>query len=659
MPIKRLGGGISIFVGPAPQKFIAVSFCKAVLVAALLWIPGTAAADAQTAPPAATVTTLNDAEFVQLDALTPPNPAAWRRVQLPDSWTQTKRPRNIYGWYRLRFEHDMRRAGQQALYIPRITNNVEVFLNGSSFAVSGRLLPEPTATWNRAQYFLVPPSLLKPGSNELLIRLHPDGYERAGLSTVFLGDAELLDERYQRRFFVQTAAPQLISGLLGVMAAFSLAIWIKRRNETMFLFFGLMALVAILRLIHYYLRDTPLWLALTAVPALAWLTVLQLQFTLRFAAYEMRRVERVLLVLATGVTIAFAIIPLAAPSAYAGAIVILYTALTIASPVLLCVTGYALLRQRSSENLILLAALILNTVLGAHDSLAYRELLGFDQPYLLPLGLPMILFAVATLLLKRYVATLGNYETLNAELADRVAQREHELKDSFQQLRQLDQQRATAEERQRLMRDMHDGIGSHLMSTLALARMGKLSQNDMSEVLADCIDELKMTIDSLEPVESDLLVVLGNLRYRLEPRLNAAGITLEWAVSDLPPLPYLDPENVRSVLRIVQEAFTNALKHAHAKRITLSTAVDTASNRVLVRMTDEGVGNGANGGNGGNGGSGSNAATEAKRNGRGIDNMKNRAAKLGGQIEVIALKGGGTCVNLYLPLSLRAESTPL
>jgi len=243
------------------------------------------------------------------------------------------------------------------------------------------------------------------------------------------------------------------------------------------------------------------------------------------------------------------------------------------------------------------------------------------------------------LLVKRFVATLSGYEALNADLARRVAEREAALQSSFEQMRQLDQQRATAEERQRLMRDMHDGIGSHLMSTLALARMGSLSNKDMTEVLADCIDELKLTIDSLEPVESDLLVVLGNLRYRLEPRLNAAGISLEWAVKDLPPLAYLDPENIRSVLRIVQEAFTNTLKHASAKRITISTGIDYASNRVLVRIMDDGVGVG-------------NLAEDQKYCGRGIDNMKRRATKLGGAIEFTAMKGSGTCVNLYLPITL-------
>ena len=202
-------------------------------------------------------------------------------------------------------------------------------------------------------------------------------------------------------------------------------------------------------------------------------------------------------------------------------------------------------------------------------------------------------FAIAILLIRRFTHVMEQHEKLNAELAQRVASREQELTVSYERLRQVDQQRTTAEERQRLMRDMHDGLGSHLMSTLALAKLGKLTNQQMQDVLTDCIDELKITIDSLEPVESDLLVVLGNLRYRIEPRLNAAGIELEWAVSDIPPLAWLDAENVRNVLRIVQEAFTNTLKHAAATRITLSTAIDVAIEMVrngLVQKIAEDVG---------------------------------------------------------------------
>ena len=87
----------------------------------------------------------------------------------------------------------------------------------------------------------------------------------------------------------------------------------------------------------------------------------------------------------------------------------------------------------------------------------------------------------------------------------------------------------------------------------------------------------------------------------------------------------------------MQEAFTNTLKHAHAKRITLSTGVDYANARVFVRVTDDGVGLGNN-----------------KPAGRGLDNMKIRAAKLHGEVEFVSLKGGGACVNLYLPLAKMA-----
>ena len=617
--------------------------------------PTTAAADPHHADFRA-YALFDKADFIQSESLLPPANANWQSIALPDSWNIAKRDRRAgLGWYRFRFshtgaQHDGKTAAQRAIYIPRTTNNIEVFLNGSSFAVSGRLAPKPDSAWNRAQFFLVPPSLFKAGENELLIRLHTDGFPRAGISKVYLGDSDALNEFYQRRYLIQTTAPQIITGLLVMMSIFSLAIWARRRSEKMFLYFALMAVVAVIRLIHYYLRTTPDWLLLTAVPSLAWLTLFQMQFSFRFANFSMPRIESGLFIFCVVSTIVLFIMPFAAPQFYGQTTMVVYLALTAASPFLLLALAYALTRQRSIENIILLTALILNGALGVHDTLAYQERLGFDRLYLLPLGLPMILFAVAALLVKRFVSTLSSYESLNADLARRVSERESQLQLSYERSRELDQQRATAEERQRLMRDMHDGIGSHLMSTLALARMGSLSNKDMTEVLADCIDELKLTIDSLEPVERDLLVVLGNLRYRLEPRLNAARISLEWAVNDLPPLTYLDPGNIRSVLRIVQEAFTNTLKHSGAKRITISTGIDRASSRVLVRITDDGVGVNPAPSNDALGSNANKKPIDEKYAGRGIDNMKNRAAKLGGEVQLMELQGGGTCVNLYLPI---------
>ncbi|MFN7220890.1 MAG: hypothetical protein ACK5UX_09655, partial [Burkholderiales bacterium] len=238
------------------------------------------------------------AEFVVHDALTPPPAdAKWSIVDLPDSWRQQGRAVSKLGWYRFRFRHSGAQhtgsgTGQRAIYITRITNNMEVFLNGSSFAVSGRLGPQPEESWNLAQFHFVPPSLIREGENELLIRLHPDGYPRAGLSQVYLGDSSALRPLFNLRYFIQTTAPQLITGVLVVMCIFSLRLWMRRRSETMFLLFGLMTAVAVVRLFHHYLRDTPPWLMAAAVPAMCWLTVLQTAFAFHYAKRPQPHVEK-------------------------------------------------------------------------------------------------------------------------------------------------------------------------------------------------------------------------------------------------------------------------------------------------------------------------------------------------------------------------------
>ena len=574
---------------------------------------------------------LTEAEFALTGEIRRPEiTTKWEPVTLPDSWRKQSRVRDRPGWYRLHFELAQVPETPQVIYIPRITNNIALYVNDVLLGVSGNL-EKRELSWNVAQLFVVPPGMLRSGRNEILIRLHPDGLVRAGLSRIHLGDETRIRHLYDNRLFYQSTAPKFIAALLALTALLSASLWASRRQEAVFGFFALLCLATIARLWHTFTRDIESWGWVFAAPSLSWMIATQTYFVLRFCGQSSPHFERVVAIFAVAAT-ALLMLTSSLP-----VVAVVFFFNTIFSLAMLVILGRALTREPKLENLTLLAALLINFMLAMHDLINYQELLDFDTLYLLPLGGPLLLFAVAILLIRRFVDVLQKHESLNAELAARVHERERELAVSYERLRALDQQRTTAEERQRLMRDMHDGIGSHLMSTLALARVSTLSQQQIEETLTDCIDELKLTIDSLEPVESDLLVVLGNLRYRLEPRLCAAGISLEWAVSDLPPLAYLDPENVRSILRIVQEAFTNTLKHAHAKRITLSTGVDYANARLFVRVTDDGVG-----------------ANSSKPTGRGLDNMKIRAARLRGELEFLTLIGGGTCVNLYLPLAKMA-----
>jgi signal transduction histidine kinase len=115
----------------------------------------------------------------------------------------------------------------------------------------------------------------------------------------------------------------------------------------------------------------------------------------------------------------------------------------------------------------------------------------------------------------------------------------------------MERLQAIVEERSRIMHDMHDGIGAHLISALSLVEHGNAAATELAAVLRECLDDLRLTIDSLEPTENDLLPVMGNLRYRLDDRLRKQSIDLYWQVREVPGLTCLTPQNVLHILRIL------------------------------------------------------------------------------------------------------------
>lgn len=224
----------------------------------------------------------------------------------------------------------------------------------------------------------------------------------------------------------------------------------------------------------------------------------------------------------------------------------------------------------------------------------------------------------------------------SADLAD-------ELREHQQRLLALETERAVQQEREQIMRSMHDGLGSTLVSALALAEHAELSPGEMADVLRECVDDVRLVVDSLEQAEHDLATLLASLRHRWMPRLEASGLALQWAVDDLPPLPWLTPVAALQVLRIIQEALANVIKHAQAKRLSVVVRLEPACVRVMVE--DDGVGF---------------DLTAAAPRGRGLRHMPQRAAQLGATLAIDSRSGGGTRVGLALPLGHPgAQSPPL
>jgi signal transduction histidine kinase len=129
--------------------------------------------------------------------------------------------------------------------------------------------------------------------------------------------------------------------------------------------------------------------------------------------------------------------------------------------------------------------------------------------------------------------------------------------------------------------------------------------------------------------------LLATFRFRLTPRLESAGIRLQWDIQNIPALEWLDPRNGLHILRILQEAFANIIKHTHATQIRVTTSYD--AQHVKVTVSDNGQGFPMD--------------QKAGSNSKGLNNQLRRAASIGAKIHW-ASSEAGTCLTLVLPITL-------
>ncbi|MCB1590746.1 MAG: ATP-binding protein, partial [Xanthomonadales bacterium] len=154
------------------------------------------------------------------------------------------------------------------------------------------------------------------------------------------------------------------------------------------------------------------------------------------------------------------------------------------------------------------------------------------------------------------------------------------------------------------------------------------------------LDDLRLLIDASDVHSEGLNDILARLRERLVRRLAALGITLEWDFTRSPMLPPLSPSKSIQILRILQEAVTNVIKHAQARHVVIASerlddpATGQAA-RLLFEVADDGAGFDP-----------ANAS-----DGRGLRNLRARIAELGGHAHLDSTPGGGCRLRFDVPMS--------
>jgi signal transduction histidine kinase len=205
---------------------------------------------------------------------------------------------------------------------------------------------------------------------------------------------------------------------------------------------------------------------------------------------------------------------------------------------------------------------------------------------------------------------------------------------------------AREEERRRLRRDLHDGLGSVLASLnwrsgalrTVLARDPVAADAlvvEQQHTIQAAIGDIRRLVYDLRPPALDELGLIGAIREQAAKqsakavRNSPQGLQVEVCVPDH--LPALPAAVEVAAYRIVQEALTNVARHAHAHHCSLR--LSCAEELLEIDITDDGMG-----------------LPVEHHVGMGLLSIRERAEELGGRCEVKGLPEGGTRVRAFLPL---------
>ena len=536
-----------------------------------------------------------------------------------------------------------------ALLIMTVSQNVAVYYPDGTLAGTGGSMQPPVArNRHRPLLFHLYQPALQPGQ-----RLHfavvSTRSDTLKLAQVYLGSASELEPIWQRNQWLRQGVVKVTITLLLVTALLIGSLWLVYPSKREYLWYAIGTSLWAAHTSNLVIRSNPvgsdaLWAAI--VPSLIGLSLLAFITMMYYylIAIQLKTPHNHRRVLYAWLGLLLFALPLFILPYETGArfqyTIVWYSLLTAIFSLTLAYIIWLYWQQQNFNRLLFILSGVAMLVFGIHDA---RLTMNPDLQgiYVLHFAAMLTLLSQYSLLVRRFAHSLRASQFYATHLEALVTAREQELQAQYQQIRLMEQGQIVLAERERIMRDIHDGFGGHLVSTLAMLEQPDANPEHIKQNLQDALTDLRLVIDSLDFDSQDITTALGMLRNRISRKIRQAGFELRWQVQDITMPTEWGAEKILQLLRIVQEAITNALKHSGGNCITVSTWQLEDSQQIIVQIQDNGFG-----------------MADSVSKGKGLISMHKRADKLAARLE-ISNQANGSGVSVRITLDPAALKLPL
>nr|WP_297350113.1 histidine kinase [uncultured Glaciecola sp.] len=522
-------------------------------------------------------------------------------------------------------------AGQNALYIPYYEQVLELSINGNSLDLFVALPGLYGSIERLSGYVILDSNWFDQERNKLEIDVQTGGFVFASLSKVYLGPADELAKAYHLQQFLHKDLKILLFGMQFLLFLFCTLSFYCRPQDQSSAWLALFCLLSCIIGAGVFIPRIP---SLSYV--LPYLFLLTPIIGISIFAFR-RSILKQDMPRWTGVFIAFYFLIIGF-SIWFVDIPINVLVIFVALPIACMFTVWVMLlylrdlwRTDNPYDALIFVCSIMVVLAVVHDVTARISSYNSDLLFA-PAGRSLLLVSLAFLLVKKQTNTSNTLDNASREAYRKLTLREQELGRLFEVQRLQSLKIVREQERKRITEDLHDGVAGHLTTILALIEMGDADNDNLSSIASSALTDLRMVIETLSLPDGELRSALAAFRERCVAPLHYLGVEIEWDFIDLPEIEYLDSEQVLSILRFIQEALTNSMRHGKAKRIEIYASV-TVSDMAKISVINSGG-----------------EALGCYKEGHGIRNMRKRAESLRGQFNIDVLSDGAV-VELLFPVS--------
>lgn len=542
--------------------------------------------------------------------------------------------------YTTRLPAYITQVDKPSLLVLNVQQNVAIYYADNAQAGgSGRMQKPVSRNKHRPLLFpLYDKTALQPG--ELLtLKIATTSTHRPFVANVYLGPAAALERSFDLNTLWRQETVKAVVAILLLTSLVIGSIWLVYPRRKEYLWYAIGTSLWAAHSSNLLVRDIPVsdevWAGL--VPLLIGLSMVSLitmiYYYVGLNKHTSRPYRRWLRYLwASVLVLAIPLFPVPSiPRLAFGYSLIWNSILSLLFSLVLLYLLWLYWREQNIRRLLLVLCASAMLVFGVHDAIAAQTPYS-TSPFLLHFAAMLTLLAQYYLLVKRFIYSLKQSQYYATHLETLVAEREQELEQRYQQIHQMEQEKAKADERERIMRDIHDGFGGHLVSTLAMLERPDARIPEIKTNIQDALSDLRLVIDSLDFDSQDITTALGMFRSRNMRKIKQAGFDLKWGIEDIATPTNFGAEKTLQLLRIVQEAITNSLKHSGGNSITVSTGTDENGNS-FVQVADNGSG-----------------IPVSYQAGKGLASMRKRAAAISAGIDIRnAPSSNGAQIRITLP----------